>query len=549
MDTNTLVAQLVAGFDALQGEYQKLHAHQATVERKLATARDQYNELAKLCGSEALVTPPISLSCSVGPRDVQIASPVTTHSILENLPNATSQQAASKVRCAADAAAILRTAPKSMEAFGNSVKIWSGPSADKPDGSGSMMPSISESPLERDFTIEGMPSRLGCPFASMTKNRKLSSHAASVLSKYNNTQGSVAAAGSTPLSSVNRVNGKESLARLESRRASLADPIKAEICGLSDRDSLTHDERSNQAAEPNGQETAEAGVCPIRFLDQHSPEEVATYFEKHKHELPLSHEVCVRRYQNNENQVRELDAKYDNLASMIQGLGAKHKEMLPEDPDDDGGEATPVDDEKIRRWASSVSGQAVDGQETEEPADEERQSHFDRPFRDVRVGESPSRPWGIQVPIHFLEKQAGRQTNSPPARMADEHGEDQESLRSASKPLASSIPVGKCPFSSNKNGVMEQPILESLQQKTPLPQGWPLAHDKAQQQPVFFASYETTGKPETVQTGTKGGAPPVLANTASSNVHKDQRDMVFTGPVFIGYSADDAARIAKDWLR
>lgn len=41
MDTNTLVAQLVAGFDALQEEYQKLHAHQATVERKLATARDQ----------------------------------------------------------------------------------------------------------------------------------------------------------------------------------------------------------------------------------------------------------------------------------------------------------------------------------------------------------------------------------------------------------------------------------------------------------------------------------------------------------------------------
>ena len=57
-------------------------------------------------------------------------------------------------------------------------------------------------------------------------------------------------------------------------------------------------------------ENTDVGVCPIRFLDQHSPEEVATYFEKHKHELPRSHEVCVRRYQKNEEQIRKLDAKY-----------------------------------------------------------------------------------------------------------------------------------------------------------------------------------------------------------------------------------------------
>lgn len=35
------VRQLAAGFDALQEEYRKLHGHHQTLERKLATAREQ----------------------------------------------------------------------------------------------------------------------------------------------------------------------------------------------------------------------------------------------------------------------------------------------------------------------------------------------------------------------------------------------------------------------------------------------------------------------------------------------------------------------------
>ena len=45
----------------------------------------------------------------------------------------------------------------------------------------------------------------------------------------------------------------------------------------------------------------------------------------------------MRRYQSNEEQIRQLDAKYGNLVSMIQGLGAKHKEMLPEEPGEEAG--------------------------------------------------------------------------------------------------------------------------------------------------------------------------------------------------------------------
>ena len=41
MDTEALVQQLAAGFEALQEEYQKLFGQHEALERKLATARDQ----------------------------------------------------------------------------------------------------------------------------------------------------------------------------------------------------------------------------------------------------------------------------------------------------------------------------------------------------------------------------------------------------------------------------------------------------------------------------------------------------------------------------
>lgn len=39
--TDTLVAQLAAGFETLQDEYQKLFGQHQALERKLATAREQ----------------------------------------------------------------------------------------------------------------------------------------------------------------------------------------------------------------------------------------------------------------------------------------------------------------------------------------------------------------------------------------------------------------------------------------------------------------------------------------------------------------------------
>ncbi|CRK12934.1 hypothetical protein BN1723_017316, partial [Verticillium longisporum] len=84
-----------------------------------------------------------------------------------------------------------------------------------------------------------------------------------------------------------------------------------------------------EATSQQAQSSGNAAKCPIRYLDQHSPEEIAHYVETHKHELPRSHEVCVRRYQRSEDQIRKLDAKYGNLVSMVQCLSTLHKPMLP----------------------------------------------------------------------------------------------------------------------------------------------------------------------------------------------------------------------------
>jgi hypothetical protein len=196
--------------------------------------------------------------------------------------------------------------------------------------------------LEEDFTTPGIEGNLGCPFAKMAMANGLAPSAHT-------------------------------------------DPIAAEF-------------HPDQVSVASPQAEARPGQCPIRFLDQHSPEEVAKYFENHKHEIPRSHEICVRRYSANETSTRQLDAKYGNLVNMIQGLGVKHKAYLPErerNEEQDKGSGRAVE-----KWAEDVSEKpapAVTNITLDE--DEPRLSHFEKPLREVRVGESPTRPWGISVPV------------------------------------------------------------------------------------------------------------------------------------------------------
>ena len=175
--------------------------------------------------------------------------------------------------------------------------------------------------------------------------------------------------------------------------------------------------KSADFSSPPPSATGSASKCPIRFLDHYSPEEVAEYFENHKHEIPRSHEVCVKRYQSNAESIRQLDAKYGSLVNMIQGLGAKHQPLLPtkedsmEEPALEGKSVS-----KMKKWVEGVdealSGGALEpetaanaqlapdtnGYDATHEANS-REGRFERPLKDVRVGESPSRPWGISVPF------------------------------------------------------------------------------------------------------------------------------------------------------
>ncbi|KAK0869070.1 hypothetical protein LTS02_003270 [Friedmanniomyces endolithicus] len=546
METSQLVEQLAAGFEALQEEYQKLFGQHQSLERKLATAREQYNELAKLCGTGAIATPPLSLSSSpnLPKHDPTERGNVTV--IIESRNNSDSHDAANLVKSGMEAAHLLRQTQRTNTSEG--VRIWSGPAADRQEAACPFMPSISESPLEQDFTIEGRRSQFGCPFASMA-NKKLSSHAASVLSRYN-TRDSIAGVPSTPLSSVSRVNGKDSMSRRSSRRTSFADPIKAEICGLSDHQQHREALVVEQAAPKYhiaAVEEAEKGVCPIRFMDQHSPEEVATYFEKHKHELPRSHEVCVRRYQSNEEQIRELDAKYGNLVSMIQGLGAKHKELLPHEPAENIDEEEENDEQmdkkgldRVRTWARSVSGQAGGSNDIAVPDgfgdEDDRRSHFDRPLRDIRVGESPSRPWGISVPAKYLEAAAaGSETSGRPAHPvpAASRGVELQSTM-VGRETKEAAPTAQCPFSAAAATTLAQPDPIATGHA---PRGPILKHDRHPAQPSMSKQQQSQHQPTFV-------APPPAGKLQLKD--EQQPRMLFTGPVFIGYAAEDAARILRD---
>ena len=159
--------------------------------------------------------------------------------------------------------------------------------------------------------------------------------------------------------------------------------------------------------------------CPIRMLDERPPEEIAEYFESHKHEIPRSHEICVKRYQSNEQSIRLLDAKYGNLVNMIQGLGMKHQSLLPTKEAQEGHGEKPISNPSVEAWAGNVP---VDKEEQELGQDSEadRQGYFDRDMREIRVGESPSRPWGISVPDvetkpanHAKQSRGPEHTDSP----------------------------------------------------------------------------------------------------------------------------------------
>jgi hypothetical protein len=244
--------------------------------------------------------------------------------------------------------------------------------------------------------------------------------------------------------------------------------------------------------------TGSAAKCPIRFLDQHSPEEVARYFETHKHEIPRSHEVCVKRYQRNEEDIRKLDAKYGNLVSMISGLGQKHQPMLQVKEDDFIDPEDRKSNERVQNWAKAVSADDADENDVAVSLaqyGEDREGRFDRPMKEVRVGESPSRPWGISIPyIH--------QPDIP------------EEVRKLQEPVA-------------------QPLNPAASRQAP---------ETAKKCPFDHGQKQKNGELPGITQPTFIQQPNLNKMTSSSGPQ-----MVFTGPVFIGYPIEQAMALLQQW--
>ncbi|KAL5045124.1 hypothetical protein BDW71DRAFT_198544 [Aspergillus fruticulosus] len=320
--------------------------------------------------------------------------------------------------------------------------------------------------LERDFTTKGTRGSLRCPFSKPYS-----------------------------LSSENEVNGIETA--LPSQNG--------DTCGFQHLDPIKEEQmerRSSQApASVRSSNRCPASRCPIRFLDQHSAEEIADYVERHKHEIPRSHAICVKRYSNSS---RQLDAKYGDLTNMIRGLSRKHQAFLPGRRNSQTASSSA---ERVEKWAEEVKPQIPVAEDEGIENDEDRKGHFDRPLQEVRVGESPSRPWGIHVPIPPPAIEPT--TQSPPAV-------DQ----ATDKPLddvATGATKARCPF--GHGGGVRPPDHSAKETET------------VRKEPA--TTPDTTNTNETKPTGTKN--PP---NSSTANI-------VFNGPVFFGFSPEQTAAFVQ----
>ncbi|KAL4945964.1 hypothetical protein BDV06DRAFT_218856 [Aspergillus oleicola] len=323
--------------------------------------------------------------------------------------------------------------------------------------------------LERDFTTRGTRGSLRCPFSKPHK-----------------------------LASENGVNGIETTLPAQNGDTCAyqhLDPIKEEQ-QLERRSSLA----PSASARSSANTRCPASRCPIRFLDQHSPEEIADYVERHKHEIPRSHAICVKRYSNSS---RAMDAKYGDLTNMIRGLSEKHQAFLPGHSSRAGSSSV----ERVEKWAEDVKPQTP-GEEN----DEDRKGHFDRPLREVRVGESPSRPWGIHVPIPppAIDPALDFAAQSP---AAPGPAPDRPIENGASAPK----PKGRCPF--GHGGGAPPPDHPAIEIET-------VRHDEPTEPPPLA----TDAKEE------RRADEPSKASAANEN-----GNVVFNGPVFFGFSAEQTA--------
>ncbi|RJE19709.1 hypothetical protein PHISCL_07944 [Aspergillus sclerotialis] len=355
---------------------------------------------------------------------------------------------------------------------------------------------VSES-MEKDFTIKGTQGSLRCPFAKPNNKPSVNGVADGIEDAFKTQKVDTC--------------GHEDI-----------DPIKAE---LNDKHSIqTPSARSSAARCP-------VSRCPIRFLNQHTPEEVADYVERHKHEIPRSHAVCVQRYQRSSESMRQLDSKYGSLINMIRGLSVKHQAFLPNHQQ--GAASNAGSAERVEKWAADLGSDSrmhAAIKEEEEDNGEERQGHFDRPLREVRVGESPSRPWGIPVPIPpdpvtpVPHSPAAPVPVSSDKKLNGDAGDGANVDALSAERFPDSLPdsgakAGRCPFGHGAKQVDNvAPETETIRNEEDKPK-------------VGDASERNSGD---------------IANDVPGSKNGKSANVVFNGPVFFGYSAEQTAGLIQN---
>ncbi|EZF76304.1 hypothetical protein H105_02302 [Trichophyton soudanense CBS 452.61] len=369
--------------------------------------------------------------------------------------------------------------------------------------------------MEHDFTTNGIKGALGCPF-------KKSNSSADAGEETN-------------------ING-------ERCQNDDGDPIKLEKIGEG-APSTVH---------------SSSARCPIRYLGDHSPEELAEYFLSHKHEIPRSHSVCIRRYQNNPQTSRKIDAKYGNVINMVKGLGEYHQPYLstPHEIDetgqgDTGPVAQPSSVERVEKWAEDVSNKSPPADstspeeiETAAPVpdehqgltngDDDRQGHFERPLRDVRVGESPSRPWGIHVPP---EQPAADHTftHPPESHYEKPEGVDEDPTmllpsQGRLSPLGQASTFGNdAEAEAEANATLDAAVDEDEQPGPEIDEASSHHIHSHHQMPHTNTQTNTYSVPRSN----------LSPEAPITHIPNPQPRMVFNGPVFFGYTAEAAAMLLE----
>ncbi|CAN8099120.1 unnamed protein product [Discula destructiva] len=529
MDSPQLVQRLVESFTALADEVQNLTDRKTILEHKLRYAHEQYQALAD---KYAPCAPDVAETIA----KLQIPPPTPTSTSFVPLPSRLQSDSSQ-----AQLALFIREGRKVAQQLSTQADA-SKPSGSSRDTHSTKMTSDVSTVLEKDFTVEGKKGKLRCPFSAIKED--------------------------------------QAQAGLPDVQTHTPHPPGDPICAA-----LLEETSS-------GPGTNGAAKCPIRFMNKHSPEEIARYVETHKHELPRSHEVCLRRNQKNEDQIRKLDAKYGNLVSMIEDLSHLHAPMLPEaelrQEDHPDREA----DRRVSDWAQNVSavvseglpgqqGAAEQEETTVDDADLDRAGHFDRPLKEVRVGESPSRPWGISVPFPPDEPVArpssppapvptssplAARTSDVPAMKPSKCPFDHTKMRLDGSGPPTSAPVSapahtrnadppatrpsKCPFDFAKTrldgpGLAEFPKMDVEPQSPPRPESTTQADAASQPRPLPLKHPQPAppdSPPPSHQpaflnlptTTPKEGVPGVAVP-----------QMVFNGPVFIGYPMEQAIQFMQ----